>query len=584
MSLYDKAHMLDGLDQLSIENLQAGRITCSAMAYAVQRCGAENKDFLREKLGGCMGGGTSDRLLADMLNDMFGAARFLKEKTERTAGPRCVKCGKSFDDHDDETCPPGNKMLAVGEEHAYVVLANHNKMLMYAVEPEGIEAWRLRNLTLSSIEENGLMGMAHNPNLLTPTNHIILSERDVESAMHDYYRTRALKTKQAAPRDWICTKCGQSTRDHNIDGSCRHVCLPDPQEKKYKYRVVYSDASGMPVEWLTNKVEQHGGSVIRFQDHNGKTQICFSKYKVTDLMPEQPASEENTTHPPRKKSRYGAVKIGEGYNIIFDKENPPPEEDIILGHALLQIARSGSHAILISSITPDRALSLVDAVGDETVRALVALGDKWRTRADKHAQEQSSAKAPWDWLCNKCGQRFSNEQVSAARGSGTPACLNCGTEMICYKKAVTPEQPAAEDECPSCHNGTLERVGDELRCRGECGGIFATCPNCGRGAPKHYGMVVCDGCGANWPEAQKSKIDKVLDTLHLKPKKKITMDDLKKVSWDGMAEDVSKRIHLLGSLSLVADRTPLIDKIAEDLILPNIRLLAEFCENVEIKE
>jgi hypothetical protein len=433
MDIYSKMHVLDGLDQLSIENLQAGRITGSAMAYAVLKCGATISVFSRERLGGCMGGNESDRFLADVLNDMFEAARFKKEEAEKPAGPQCVKCGKSFDDHDDETCPPGNKMLAVGEEHAYVVLANHNKMLMYAVEPEGIEAWRLRNLTLSSIEENGLMGMAHNPNLLTPTNHIILSERDIESAMHDYYRTRALKTKQAAPRDWICTKCGQNTRDHNIDGSCRHVCLPDPQEKKYRYRVVYSDATGMPVEWLTNKIETQCGltSGIKFTDHNGKERICMNHYKVTDLMP---------------------------------------------------------------------------------------------------------------------------------------------------------EQPTAEDECPSCHNGTLERVGGELRCRGECGGIFATCPNCGRVAPKHYGMVACDGCGANWPVDQKTKIDKVLDTLHLKPKKKFTLDDLKKVSWDGMAEDVSKRIHLLGSLALVAEKTPLMDKIAEDLILPNIRLLAEFCENVEIKE
>ena len=28
------------------------------------------------------------------------------------------------------------------------------------------------------------------------------------------------------------------------------------------------------------------------------------------------------------------------------------------------------------------------------------------------------------------------------------------------------------DECQSCHNGTLEVVGDEVRCRGECGAVM----------------------------------------------------------------------------------------------------------------
>jgi len=87
-----------------------------------------------------------------------------------------------------------------------------------------------------------------------------------------------------------------------------------------------------------------------------------------------------------------------------------------------------------------------------------------------------------------------------------------------------------------------------------------------------------------YPQARRILRDQYRDLYPRAWKKKFTMDDLKKVSWDGMAEDVSKRIHLLGSLSLVAEGTPLMDKIVEDLILPNLRLLAEFCENVEIKE
>ena len=450
MDIYGKAHMLDSLDQLSVENLQAGRITCSAMAHAV-RYAVKSDNFGRGSLGGCMGGSCSDRILADILNDMFEAAKFKMEEAEKIAGPRCVKCGRSFDDHDDEACPPGNKMLAVGQKRAYVVMANREKMLAYDVEPEGIAVWKLRSLALHSIEESGTdAALNYCQLLLTPDNSITISERDVVSAMRDYYRTRALKGRW----DWLCNKCGQrfsNEQVHAARGSGTPACLncgaemicykeakPAGEEKapeqaikpEYRYRVVYRGGPGIPVEWLTNKIEPHDTG-IKFQDHNGKTQICLSRYEVIDLMT---------------------------------------------------------------------------------------------------------------------------------------------------------DQPAAENECPGCHNGTLEREGSELRCRGECGGIFATCPNCGRVAPKYYGMVTCDGCGANWPKEQEAKIDKVPDTLHLKPKKQITLDDLKKVDWDLMAYDVNERIQLIADLAVAAEKTPLMDKITEDLILPNLRLLAEFCENVEIKE
>jgi len=352
MDPYIRKHILDGLDPLSIENLQAGRITISAMAHAVRYAEKGNCNFARENLGGVIGGSSSDLVLADVLNDMFEAARCKKEGAESAA----------------------------------------------------------------------------------------------------------------------------------------------PQEKKYKYRVVYHNASGMPVEWLTNKIEQHGGSVIKFQDHNGKIQVCFAQYKVTDLT--QPDPEEKNTPPPRK--RYRAVSVGEGYNILFDSENPPSEVDAMLGQALLRIALYGRHAVLVSSITPDIAPSLIDAVGDETVKTLIALGDKRMKHAEgSYGQDQ--------------------------------------------------QQPA-EDKCPSCREGALKKHPrlTYFRCD-KCGGVYTTLPV-------------------------------------TKPKKKFTLDDLKKVSWAGMAEDVSKRIHLLGSLALVAEKTPLMDKITEDLILPNICLLAEFCENVEIKE
>jgi hypothetical protein len=34
------------------------------------------------------------------------------------------------------------------------------------------------------------------------------------------------------------------------------------------------------------------------------------------------------------------------------------------------------------------------------------------------------------------------------------------------------EKPVEGDECPACHNGTIERAEGEFRCRGECGRIW----------------------------------------------------------------------------------------------------------------
>lgn len=75
MNPYEKKHTLDGLDALSIENLQAGRITVSAMAFAVKACVKYYRDFNISCLGGALGGSSSDRMLADMLNDMLEAAK-----------------------------------------------------------------------------------------------------------------------------------------------------------------------------------------------------------------------------------------------------------------------------------------------------------------------------------------------------------------------------------------------------------------------------------------------------------------------------------------------------------------------------
>jgi hypothetical protein len=38
---------------------------------------------------------------------------------------------------------------------------------------------------------------------------------------------------------------------------------------------------------------------------------------------------------------------------------------------------------------------------------------------------------------------------------------------------IPPDDKMEEgDECPNCHNGTIEETDEEFRCRGECGSVF----------------------------------------------------------------------------------------------------------------
>ena len=50
-----------------------------------------------------------------------------------------------------------------------------------------------------------------------------------------------------------------------------------------------------------------------------------------------------------------------------------------------------------------------------------------------------------------------------------------------------------------------------------------------------------------------------------------------------MERDVVTRIRLLRDLANALPDKRLADKMANDLILPNIQLLAEFCESVDIE-
>jgi len=65
-------------------------------------------------------------------------------------------------------------------------------------------------------------------------------------------------------------------------------------------------------------------------------------------------------------------------------------------------------------------------------------------------------------------------------------------------------------------------------------------------------------------------------------KKLPTMKDLAKADWVKMETDVVERIRSLAIVSSQVDEGNLYDMIAGHLILPNLRLLAAFCESVEV--
>lgn len=62
------------------------------------------------------------------------------------------------------------------------------------------------------------------------------------------------------------------------------------------------------------------------------------------------------------------------------------------------------------------------------------------------------------------------------------------------------------------------------------------------------------------------------------------METLKNADWSQLEEDVVTRIRFLRSFVEKTDADAVNDAIASDLILPNLALLAEFCENIDIKE
>jgi len=65
---------------------------------------------------------------------------------------------------------------------------------------------------------------------------------------------------------------------------------------------------------------------------------------------------------------------------------------------------------------------------------------------------------------------------------------------------------------------------------------------------------------------------------------KTSIAALKKADWDRMESDVVTRIRLLKTAVQGMQASPLNDKIAEDLFLPCLQLLGDFCGAFDITE
>lgn len=53
-----------------------------------------------------------------------------------------------------------------------------------------------------------------------------------------------------------------------------------------------------------------------------------------------------------------------------------------------------------------------------------------------------------------------------------PSYIEKEVQVCMMQKEKVYGGPVEGDECPSCQNGTVEIVDDEVRCRGECGAVW----------------------------------------------------------------------------------------------------------------
>lgn len=59
---------------------------------------------------------------------------------------------------------------------------------------------------------------------------------------------------------------------------------------------------------------------------------------------------------------------------------------------------------------------------------------------------------------------------------------------------------------------------------------------------------------------------------------------LKAADWDKLEQQVRERIAILRAIVTDLDASPISDKLANDLILPAVALLADFCTRVTIDD
>lgn len=155
MDEYTKKFLLKDLDQLSIDNLKCGRFTATAISFAFSRFVGFCQGFDRADLGGPLGGSASDRVLADMLNDMLESARYLKRMEE------CPECGENgHHTHTDERC------VGKGSKNAYVIVDGYSLIYRFPICMDtGIPESELRKMVTTEIEHNGLKNAEHISNV-----------------------------------------------------------------------------------------------------------------------------------------------------------------------------------------------------------------------------------------------------------------------------------------------------------------------------------------------------------------------------------------------------------------------------------
>lgn len=70
----------------------------------------------------------------------------------------------------------------------------------------------------------------------------------------------------------------------------------------------------------------------------------------------------------------------------------------------------------------------------------------------------------------------------------------------------------------------------------------------------------------------------------MNPVMKTSTKQLSGADWDAMEREVVEKIRLLKSFSQAMPGNPVMEKVANDLILPCVGLLADFCASVQIGE